>query len=135
MLRPKQTKYRKLQKRRITPFYDYKSSKIKFGTYGLKALHPGKLSAAQIEAGRRAITSTMKRKGKVWIRAFPDYPITSKPTEVRMGKGKGAVDYWVCKVKSGKILYEVSGNNEEVLKQSLLKAAIKLPILTKIIGL
>jgi large subunit ribosomal protein L16 len=135
MLRPKQTKYRKTQKGRISPFYDYKSNEIKFGTYGLKALTMGRLTAAQIEAGRRALTSAMQRKGKVWIRAFPDYPVTSKPTEVRMGKGKGNVDYWACRVKPGKILYEISGNSDKVMIQALKKAAIKLPIITKIVGL
>lgn len=134
MLRPKQTKFRKKQKGRISPFYEYKANTIKFGTYGLKALTQGKLTASQLEAGRRALTSSMKRKGKVWIRAFPDYPITSKPTEVRMGKGKGNVDYWVCRVKPGKIIYEISGGNELTMKLALKKASIKLPILTKIVG-
>lgn len=134
MLRPKQTKYRKKQKGRISPTYEYKSNNIKFGTYGLQAISMGKLTASQIEAGRRALASSMKRKGKIWIRAFPDYPITSKPTEVRMGKGKGNVDYWVCRVKSGKVLYEISGSNDLTMKLALKKAAIKLPVLTKIIG-
>lgn len=135
MLRPKQTKYRKSQKRRINPFYDYKANKLKFGILGLKSMNTGHLSAQQIEAGRRAITSSMKRQGKVWIRAFPDYPVTTKPAEVRMGKGKGAVDYWVCRIKSGKILYEVAGNNTEIMKLALKKAAIKLPVSTKIVSL
>ena len=134
MLRPKQTKYRKKQKGRISPFYEYKANSIKFGTYGLKALTQGKLTASQIEAGRRALTSSMKRKGKIWIRAFPDYPITSKPTEVRMGKGKGNVNYWVCRIKPGKIIYEISGGNNLTMKLALYKASIKLPILTKIVG-
>jgi large subunit ribosomal protein L16 len=134
MLRPRQTKHKKMQKGRINPFYEYKSNKIKFGIYGLKALTTGRLTAAQIEAGRRALTSSMKRKGKIWIRAFPDYPVTSKPTEVRMGKGKGNIDYWACRVKPGKILYEIAGNNDKIMIQALKKASIKLPVLTKIVG-
>lgn len=135
MLRPKQTKHRKMQKGRISPFYDYKSNDIKFGTYGLQAIGVGRLTASQIEAGRRALTSSMKRKGKVWIRAFPDYPVTSKPTEVRMGKGKGNVDYWACRVKSGKILYEISGSDINIMINALRKAAVKLPVSTKIVSL
>lgn len=135
MLRPKQTKYRKSQKRRISPFYEYKSNTIKYGTYGLKSINTGKITAQQIEAARRAITRSMKRQGKVWIRIFPDTPVTSKPISVRMGKGKGAVDHWVCKIKPGKILYEVAGNNKEILKLALKKASIKLPVSTKIVGL
>lgn len=135
MLRPRQTKHRKTQKGRINPFYEYKSNQIKFGTYGLQALTMGRVTAAQIESGRRALTSSMKRKGKVWIRAFPDYPVTSKPTEVRMGKGKGNVDYWACRVKPGKILYEISGSDPKIMKQALKKAAIKLPVITRIVGL
>ena len=135
MLQPNNTKYRKKQKGRIKPNYDYKSNNIKFGLYALKAINKGRLTAVQIEAGRRVITSSLKRNGKVWIRAFPDHPITTKPIGVRMGKGKGVVDHWVCRVKSGKILYEIAGNNNEQMYKALKKAAIKLPIATKIVSL
>ena len=103
-----------------------------FGSYGLRALESGRISARQIEAARRVITRRMKRRGKVWIKIFPSTPVTSKPVEVRMGKGKGAVDYWVCPVKRGTLLYEVGGISKEVA-QALKGGATKLPVATKII--
>jgi len=133
MLRPKQTKYRKYRRGRLKKNLEYKANKLKFGTVGLQATERGFLTANQIEAGRRTITGHIKRAGKVFIRAFPDHPITSKPAEVRMGKGKGSVDYWVCKVKPGKILFEVAGKNPILIKQALKQVSLKLPMSTKIL--
>jgi large subunit ribosomal protein L16 len=133
MLRPRKTKYKKYRKGRLKNNLENKSNKLKFGTIGLQATERGFITANQIEAGRRTITGFMKRTGKVFIRAFPDHPITSKPAEVRMGKGKGSVSYWVCKVKSGKILYEVAGKNPILIKQALQQVSNKLPMSTKII--
>ena len=110
-----------------------KSVNLTVGTYGLKALESGRVTARQIEATRRAITRKMKRRGRVWIRVFPATPITSKPVEVRMGKGKGNVDYWVCPVRQGKILYEVGGISRDTAMQALKAGAAKLPLLTRII--
>ena len=115
MLRPRQTKYRKAHKGRIRTKTESKSNSLKFGIFGLQALEKGKITAKQIEAVRKTISNFMKRSGKIWIRIFPDTPITAKPTEVRMGKGKGNVSYWVSKVKPGKILYEVSGKNNKII--------------------
>ena len=132
MLRPKQTKYRKQKKGRIKGI-EMRCTDVRFGSYGLRALESGRISARQIEAARRVITRRMKRRGKVWIKIFPSTPVTSKPVEVRMGKGKGAVDYWVCPVRRGTLLYEVGGISKEVALQALKGGATKLPIATKII--
>ena len=133
MLRPNNRKFRKDFKGRISTAYESRSNQLKFGTHGLQALEKGHITARKIEAVRRSITSFMKRRGKVWIRIFPDHPITAKPTEVRMGKGKGNVSYWVCVVKPGRILYEVAGQNPKIVKEALDYAKTKLPIFTKII--
>ena len=127
MLSPKRTKYRKQFKGRIHG--DAKGgSTLNFGQYGLKATTPERVTARQIEAARRAMTRHMKRQGRVWIRIFPDVPVTSKPTEVRMGKGKGSVDYWAAKVKPGRVMFEIDGVNEDVAREALRLAAMKLPV-------
>jgi large subunit ribosomal protein L16 len=108
-------------------------SDLTFGTYGLKATQPERITARQIEAARRAMTRQMKRQGRVWIRIFPDTPVTSKPTEVRMGKGKGSVDFWAAKVKPGRIMFEIDGVDETVAREALRLAAMKLPIKTRIV--
>lgn len=133
MLRPKNTKYKKYRRGRLKTNLEYKSNKLKFGITGIQATERGFLTANQIEASRRTITGYIKRAGKVFIRAFPDHPITSKPAEVRMGKGKGNIDYWVCKVKPGKILFEVAGKNPILIKQALKQVSKKLPMATKIL--
>ncbi len=130
MLQPKRTKYRKQQKGRNRGLA-YKGSSVDFGSFGLKAVTPGRITNRQIEAARIAMTRYMKREGKVWIRIFPDKPITSKPLEVRMGKGKGAVDHWVAVVKPGRIMFELDGVSREVAEEALRLAAQKLPVLTK----
>lgn len=132
MLMPKKVKFRKMQKGRMTG-KAYRGSDISFGEFGLKALEPGWVSSRQIEAARIAITRHVKRGCKVWIRVFPDKPITKKPAETRMGKGKGSPEYWVAVVKSGRVLYEMSGVNEDVAKSALRLAAYKLPIATKFV--
>ncbi|CUH59315.1 50S ribosomal protein L16 [Thalassobacter stenotrophicus] len=130
MLQPKRTKFRKMHKGRIRG--EAKGgSDLNFGTYGLKALQPERITARQIEAARRAMTRHMKRQGRVWIRIFPDLPVTSKPVEVRMGKGKGSVDYWACKVKPGRVMFEIDGVSEDVAREALRLAAMKLPIKTR----
>ncbi len=127
MLSPKRTKFRKLHKGRIRG--EAKGgSKLNFGQYGLKATEPERVTARQIEAARRAMTRHMKRQGRVWIRIFPDVPVTQKPTEVRMGKGKGSVEYWAAKVKPGRVMFEIDGVNEVVAKEALRLAAMKLPV-------
>ena len=127
MLSPKRTKYRKQFKGRIHG--DAKGgSTLNFGQYGLKATTPERVTARQIEAARRAMTRHMKRQGRVWIRIFPDVPVTSKPTEVRMGKGKGSVDYWACRVKPGRVMFELDGVAEDVAREALRLAAMKLPV-------
>ena len=132
MLQPKRTKFRKQFKGRIKG--EAKGgSDLNFGTYGLKAVEPERVTARQIEAARRALTRHMKRQGRVWIRIFPDVPVTSKPTEVRMGKGKGSVDYWACKVKPGRIMFEIDGVAEDIAREALRLAAMKLPIKTRTI--
>ncbi len=132
MLSPKKTKYRKAFKGRI-----HGASKggtaLNFGSYGLKAQEPERVTARQIEACRRAITRQMKRQGRVWIRIFPDLPVTDKPAEVRMGKGKGAVDYWAARVAPGRIMFEIDGVNEQVAREALRLGAAKLPIRTKVV--
>ena len=104
---------------------------LTFGTYGLKSVEPNRVTARQIEAARRAMTRHMKRQGRVWIRIFPDVPVTSKPTEVRMGKGKGSVDFWTAKVKPGRIMFEIDGVSETVAREALRLAAMKLPVKTR----
>lgn len=128
MVHPKRTKYRKCQKGRVKGI-DPRSS-IDFGIYGLQTAVPCRLTEKQIEACRVAITRKIKRIGHIWIRVFPDIPVSSKPTEVRMGKGKGAVDYWMCRVKAGKILFEIDGVSLEMAKKALSLGASKLPIRT-----
>ena len=132
MLSPKKTKYRKQFKGRIHGMAKGGFS-LNFGAYGLKAMEPERVTARQIEAARRAITRQMKRQGRVWIRVFPDLPVTDKPAEVRMGKGKGAVEYWAARVHPGRILFEIDGVADDVARQSLLLGAAKLPIRTKIV--
>ena len=132
MLQPKRTKFRKQHKGRIKG--DAKGGfELSFGGYGLKAVEPERITARQIEAARRAMTRHMKRQGRVWIRIFPDVPVTSKPTEVRMGKGKGAVDFWAAKVKPGRVMFEIDGVSDGVAKEALRLAAMKLPIKTRTI--
>ena len=132
MLSPKRTKYRKAFKGKIKGKAKGGFT-LNFGTFGLKALEPERVTARQIEATRRAITRQMKRQGKVWIRIFPDLPVTAKPIEVRMGKGKGSVDRWVARVKPGRILFEIDGVSEEVAREALRLGAAKLPIKCKIV--
>ena len=127
MLQPKRTKFRKQFKGSIKGFAKG-GSDLNFGTYGLKALQPERVTARQIEAARRAMTRHMKRQGRVWIRIFPDVPVTKKPTEVRMGKGKGSVEYWAAKVKPGRIMFEIDGVDEATAMEALRLAAMKLPV-------
>ena len=129
MLQPKRTKYRKQHKGRNRGLA-LRGNKVSFGEYGLKAVGRGRLTARQIEAARRAMTRHVKRGGKIWIRVFPDKPITQKPLEVRMGKGKGNVEYWVALIQPGKVLYEMEGVSEELARESFALAAAKLPIQT-----
>jgi large subunit ribosomal protein L16 len=130
MLQPKRTKFRKQFKGRIHG--EAKGgSDLNFGTYGLKATEPERISARQIEAARRAITRHMKRQGRVWIRIFPDVPVSAKPIEVRMGSGKGSTDRWICKVKPGRIMFEIDGVDEEIAREALRLGAMKLPIKTR----
>jgi len=129
MLQPKRTKFRKQQKGRNRGLAQ-RGSKVSFGEFGLKATVRGRLTARQIEAARRAMTRHVKRGGKVWIRVFPDKPITQKPLEVRQGKGKGNVEYWVCQILPGKVLYEMDGVSEELAREAFALAAAKLPLKT-----
>ncbi len=130
MLQPKRTKYRKQQKGRNRGLA-YKGSSVDFGSFGLKAIQNGRITNRQIESARIAMTRYMKREGKVWIRIFPDKPITSKPLEVRMGKGKGNLDHYVAQVKAGRIMFEIDGVPRDVAEEALRLAAQKLPLLTK----
>jgi len=132
MLQPKRTKYRKKQKGRVKGIAQ-RGHTIAFGTFGIKALETGFLTSRQIEAARVAVTRAMKREGQVWIRVFPDKPMTKKPAEVRMGKGKGAPEYWVAPVRPGTILFETSGINMTMSKEALRLASQKLPIKTKFV--
>ena len=132
MLQPKRTKFRKAHKGRIKGAAKGGYT-LNFGSYGLKALQPERVTARQIEATRRAITRHMKRAGRVWIRIFPDVPVSKKPTEVRMGKGKGSVDRWVARVAPGRILFEIDGVSEDVAREALRLGAAKLPIKTKVV--
>nr|HDN00974.1 50S ribosomal protein L16 [Deltaproteobacteria bacterium] len=133
MLSPKKVKYRKQQKGRIRGMAQ-RGNSLSFGDYGLKAIGRGKITAQQIEAARIAITRCVKRRGKIWIRIFPDKPVTSKPAETRMGKGKGAVDSWVAQIKPGRMLYEMEGVDEISAREALRLAQYKLPIPTKIVA-
>jgi large subunit ribosomal protein L16 len=127
MLQPRRTKFRKVQKGRNRGVAKG-GTRLTFGAYGLKALQSERITARQIEAARRAITRHMKRAGKVWIRVFPDLPVTAKPTEVRMGKGKGSVEYWAARVQPGRILFEIDGVSREIAEEAMRLAAAKLPI-------
>ena len=129
MLQPKRTKFRKTQKGRNRGLAE-RGSKVSFGEYALKATGRGRITARQIEAARRAMTRHIKRGGKIWIRVFPDKPITGKPLEVRMGKGKGSVEYWVAEIQPGRMLYEMEGVPEEVAREAFTLAAAKLPVQT-----
>ena len=132
MLQPKRTKYRKKQKGRVRGIAQ-RGHTIAFGSFGLKALEPGWITSRQLEAARIAVTRAMKREGQVWIRVFPDKPITKKPAEVRMGKGKGAPEYWVAVVRPGTILFDTSGVRTALAEESMRLAAQKLPIQTKFV--
>lgn len=132
MLMPKKVKFRKMQKGRMHG-KAYRGSTIAFGEFGLKALEPGWITSRQIEAARVAIQRHLKRGGKLWIRIFPDKPITKKPAETRMGKGKGNPEYWVAVVKPGRILYEIGGVSEEVAAEAMRLASHKLPVATKFV--
>ena len=132
MLQPARTKYRKAHKGRIHGKAS-RCDKLNFGEYGMKALQPDRIISNQIEAARVALTRYMKRTGKVWTRIFSNIPVSKKPTEVRMGKGKGTPEFWVCRVKPGRILFEVDGVTESVARVALYKASAKLPIKTKFI--
>jgi large subunit ribosomal protein L16 len=129
MLQPKRTKFRKQFKLRNRGLAQT-GNKVSFGTYGLKATERGRMTARQIEAARRAMTRAVKRQGKIWIRVFPDKPITKKPLEVRMGKGKGGVEYWVAQIQPGRVLYEMEGVSEELAREAFGLAAAKLPFKT-----
>ena len=133
MLQPKRTKFRKMHKGRI-----HGEAKggflINFGSFALKATEPERVTARQIEAARRAITRHMKRQGRVWIRIFPDVPVSAKPVEVRMGSGKGSTDYWAAKVKPGRIMFEIDGVNDEIAREALRLGAMKLPVTTRIVA-
>ena len=132
MLQPKRTKFRKVQKGRNRGLAQ-RGNKVSFGEYALKATGRGRITARQIEAARRAMTRYIKRGGKIWIRVFPDKPISKKPLEVRMGKGKGNVEYWVSQIQPGKVLYEMEGVSEEVAQEAFRLAAAKLPVATVVV--
>ncbi|MEP1442545.1 MAG: 50S ribosomal protein L16 [Hyphomicrobiales bacterium] len=132
MLQPKRTKFRKMHKGRIHGEAKGGTS-LNFGSYGLKAVEPERITARQIEAARRAMTRHMKRAGRVWIRIFPDVPVSSKPTEVRMGKGKGSPDFWAARVKPGRVMFEIDGVSEPIAREAMRLAAMKLPIKTRFI--
>ncbi len=133
MLQPKRTKFRKVHKGRNRG--NAKGGfELNFGSHGLKALEPERVTARQIEAARRAITRQMKRAGRVWIRIFPDLPVTKKPIEVRMGKGKGSVEFWACRVKPGRVMFEIDGVPDPVAREALRLGAAKLPIKTRVVA-
>lgn len=133
MLSPKRTKYRKAHKGRIHGNAKA-GTKLAFGSFGLKAIGPGRISARQIEASRRVLTRHMKRSGRVWIRIFPDLPVSKKPAEVRQGKGKGAPEYWACRIKPGRIMFEIDGVPLTIAKEAMELAAAKLPIPTRFVA-
>ena len=132
MLSPKRTKFRKQHKGRVKGMAKG-GTEINFGAYGLKAVTPGRVNAREIEAARRAITRHIKRAGRVWIRIFPDVPVSKKPAEVRMGKGKGSPEYWACKVKPGRIMFEIDGVPEAVAREALRLAAMKMSVKTRFV--
>ncbi|MBS9476666.1 50S ribosomal protein L16 [Ancylobacter radicis] len=132
MLQPKRTKFRKQFKGRINGAAKG-GTDLNFGQFGLKAMEPERVTARQIEAARRALTRHMKRAGRVWIRVFPDVPVSKKPTEVRMGKGKGAPEFWAAKVKPGRIMFEIDGVSQDIAREALTLAAAKLPIKTRFV--
>ncbi len=132
MLQPKKTKFRKMHKGRIKGNAKG-GTDLNFGSHGLKAIQPERITSRQIEATRRAITRAMKRQGRVWIRIFPDVPVSKKPTEVRMGKGKGSVEFWAAKVKPGRVMFEIDGVSDEIAREALALGAAKLPIKTRIV--
>ena len=132
MMSPKKTKYRKQHKGRIHGFTKG-NSRLNFGNYGLKALEPERITSRQIESARKTITRYLKRTGRLWIRIFPDVPVSKKPAEVRMGKGKGSVEFWVCRVKPGRIMFEVDGVQLSEAKKAMSLAAAKLPIKCKFV--
>jgi large subunit ribosomal protein L16 len=133
MLQPKRTKFRKQHKGRNRGLA-LRGSTVAFGTYGLKATSRGRMTARQIEAARRAMTRYIKRGGKIWIRVFPDKPITKKPLEVRQGKGKGNVEYWVCQIQPGRVLYEMEGVSEDIAREAFRLAASKIPFTTAFVS-
>jgi len=133
-IQPNNVKFKKSHKKRFFKGVQYKSNLLKFGYYGLKALNAGIVTYKHLETGRKAINQVLKRSGKIWIRVFPNQPLSKKPIEVRMGKGKGNVDKWICYIKPGTILYEVNSNNILKIKEALNNASIKLPLKTKIIS-
>jgi len=132
MLQPKRTKFRKAHKGRIHGVAKGGSA-LNFGSHGLKAQEPERVTSRQIEAARRAMTRHMKRAGRVWIRIFPDVPVSKKPTEVRMGKGKGTPEFWAARVKPGRVMFEIDGVSDEVAREALRLAAMKLPIKTRVV--
>ncbi|MDA3806658.1 50S ribosomal protein L16 [Thiomicrorhabdus arctica] len=132
MLMPKRTKFRKVHKGRNRGLAQV-GNKVSFGDFGLKALERGRMTSRQIEAGRRVMTRHVKRGAKIWIRVFPDKPITNKPLEVRMGKGKGSVEYWVAQIQPGRVLYEIQGVDEKLAKEAFALAAAKLPFKTQVV--
>lgn len=131
MLSPKRTKFRKCRKGRVRG-QEHRSTQLHFGRYGLKSMQAGRITARQIEATRRAITRKMRRVGQLWIRIFPDIPVSAKPEEVRMGKGKGPVDHWVCRVREGRILFELDGVSADLAREAFRCGAAKLPLATKL---
>ena len=133
MLQPKRTKFRKQFKGRNRGLATT-GSKVSFGEYGLKAVERGKITARQIEAARRAMTRHIKRGGKIWIRVFPDVPVSKKPLEVRMGKGKGNVEFWICKIQPGRVLYEMEGVTETIAREAFRLAAAKIPFKTTFVS-
>lgn len=133
MLQPKRTKFRKAQKGRIRGVAK-SGTNLNFGSYGLKAQAPARITSRQIEAARRAMTRQMKRAGRVWIRIFPDVPVSKKPTEVRMGKGKGAPEFWCAKVKPGRIMFEIDGVTGATAREALRLGAAKLPVRTRVVA-
>jgi large subunit ribosomal protein L16 len=132
MLSPKRTKYRKAHKGRVHGNAKG-GTNLNFGAFGLKAIKPGRVTARQIEAARRAITRHLKRTGRVWIRIFPDVPVSTKPAEVRMGKGKGSPEYWMCRVKPGRVMFEVDGVARDLAKTAIERGAAKLPMATRFV--
>src|SRR5690606_35787363 len=133
MLQPKRTKFRKAHKGRVHGMAKGGTA-LNFGSYGLKAVEPGRVTARQIEAARRSITRHMKRAGKLWIRVFPDVPVSTKPAEVRMGKGKGAPEYWMARVKPGRVMFEIEGVPLEIARGAFERASAKLPMKTKVVA-